>query len=129
VLLADVDNLADINQDHGILHGDAVLVEVAQLLKKLVRVSDVVGRTNSQDFMVLMPQTDEAGARMLAERVLQTVSQHHFITERLDLHVTVSIGLACATGADLTENLSLVARAETGLDRAKQAGKNRMEIV
>ncbi len=129
LLMIDVDNLADINHDHGILYGDAVLVEVAQVLKRLVRVSDVVGRCNSQDYMVLMPQTDEGGARLLAERIQQTVSQHHFVAEKLDLHVTVSIGGACAEGGDLTENLALVGRGEAALDRAKQTGKNRVDFT
>ena len=129
LVLIDVDNLADINYDHGILYGDAVLVEVAQVLKKLARVSDVVGRCNSQDYMLLLPQTDEAGARLLADRILQTVSQHHFVAEKLDLHVTVSIGVACSEGSDLTENLALVGRCEAALDRAKQAGKNRIELA
>lgn len=128
VMLVNVDNLAEINLDHGILYGDMVLVEISQLLKKLVRVSDVVGRSDTKDFIVLMPETDTEGVRNLADRVLQTVSQHHFVQDKLDLHVTVSIGAACSRGADLTENLSLVGRAEAALDRAKQAGKNRVEI-
>jgi two-component system cell cycle response regulator len=128
LMLIDVDNLADINNEHGILYGDMVLVEISQLLKKLVRVSDVVGRCDTQDFLVLMPQTDEAGARMLADRILQTVAQHHFVASKLDLHVTVSVGVACAPGGDLTENLALVGRGEGALDRAKQAGKNRVEM-
>ncbi len=128
VMLVDVDNLAEINHQHGILHGDAVLVETAQLLKKLSRAPDVLGRSDTQDFMLLMPQTDEAGARMLADRVLQTISEHHFVSQKLDLHVTASIGVACGEGGDLTENLALIGRAETALDRAKQAGKNRFEM-
>lgn len=128
VMLVDVDNLADINLDHGILYGDMVLVEISRLLKKLVRTSDVVGRSDTKDFMILMPETDEEGVRMLADRILQTVSQHHFVADKLDLHVTVSIGVGCATGTDLTENLALVGRAEGALDRAKQSGKNRVEV-
>ena len=128
LMLVDVDNLADINHDHGILYGDMVLVEIGQVLKKLVRVSDVVGRCDTQDFMILMPQTDEAGAKLLANRILLTISQHHFIADKLDLHVTASIGVACSAGGDLTENLALVGRGENALDRAKQAGKNRVEM-
>ncbi len=128
VMLVNVDNLSEINLDHGILYGDMVLVEISHTLKKLVRVSDVVGRSDTQDFIVLMPETDLEGARNLADRILQTIAQHHFIQDKLDLHVTVSIGVACAKGNDLTENLALVGRAEAALDRAKQAGKNRLEI-
>jgi GGDEF domain-containing protein len=48
--------------------------------------------------------------------------------EKLDLHVTVSVGVVCAAGNDLTENLALLGRAEIALQHAKRAGKNRAEV-
>jgi diguanylate cyclase (GGDEF)-like protein len=128
VLLVDIDNLKEINHQHGILMGDTVLVEVGQLLKKMLRGCDVIGRSNTQDFMLIVPQTDERGARILASRICQTISEHHFILEKLDLHVTVSVGVVCAAGNDLTENLALLGRAEIALQHAKRAGKNRAEV-
>lgn len=128
VLVADVDNLKEINQKHGILQGDAVLFEVGQSLKKLARATDVVGRYNTQDFLILLPQTDAKGARVLADRICKAISEHHFIAEKLDLHVTISVGGACASGTGLTETLALLGRAEAALERAKQAGKNRVEM-
>jgi diguanylate cyclase (GGDEF)-like protein len=128
VLLVDVDNLKEINRQYGILTGDNVLVEVGQLLKRMARAADIVGRSNTQDFMLLAPQTNADGARTLANRLLLTISEHHFIAEKLDLHVTASIGVASAAGADLAENLALLGHAEAALDRAKRAGKNRVEM-
>ncbi len=127
VLLIDVDNLREVNEKYGVLQGDAVLVEVGQILKSHSRAADVVGRSDTQDFMILVPHTEEAGARVMAERVVKTISEHHFLTEKLNLHLTVSAGFACARGNDLTENLALIGRAEGALDRAKQSGKNRVE--
>ena len=128
VLLVDVDNLKEINRQYGILTGDNVLVEVAQWIRKLARATDIVGRCDTQDFMILAPQTDLKGTRILAERVSQAIGEHHFIAKKLDLHVTVSVGAACAGGSDLSENLSLLGRGESALDRAKRAGKNRVEV-
>ncbi|MDE3089039.1 MAG: diguanylate cyclase [Chloroflexota bacterium] len=128
VLMVDVDNLEAINQKYGILTGDNVLVEVGRLVKAKARGSDIVGRADKQDFLVLAPQTDPMGARVLADRLRETISEHHFVAEKLDLHVTVSIGVACADGADLAENLALLGRAEGALDHAKRAGKNRVEV-
>jgi two-component system cell cycle response regulator len=128
VLLVDVDNLKDINRQYGILTGDNVLVEAAQWIRKLARATDIVGRCDTQDFMILAPQTDLKGVRILAERVSRAISEHHFIAEKLDLHVTVSVGAACAEGSDLSENLALLGRSEGALDRAKRAGKNRVEV-
>jgi diguanylate cyclase (GGDEF)-like protein len=128
VLLVDVDNLKEINRQHGILTGDNVLVEVGQLLRRLARAADILGRSDTQDFLIVAPQTDEKGARIVANRLLQAISEHHFIAEKLDLHVTASIGVAYSEGADLSENLALLGRAEGALDRAKRAGKNRVEV-
>lgn len=128
VLLVDVDNLKEINRQYGILTGDNVLVEVGQLLRRLARAADILGRSDTQDFLIVAPQTDEKGARIVANRLLQSICEHHFIAEKLDLHVTVSIGVAYSEGADLSENLALLGRAEGALDRAKRAGKNRVEV-
>jgi diguanylate cyclase (GGDEF)-like protein len=128
VLVIDVDNLKEINRQYGVLTGDNALVEMAQLLRREARGADIVGRSDTQDFMILSPQTDAKGARILGDRLVQSIAEHHFIAEKLDLHVTVSIGAACSAGADLSENLALLGRAEGALDRAKRAGKNRFEV-
>jgi len=128
LLLVDVDNLKEINHRHGIVTGDAVLVEVGEALKRLTRASDLVGRCDTQDFGVLAPQIDEHGAWELATRISAVISAHHFVLEKLDLHVTVSVGVASVPGSDLTENLALLARAENALQNAKRAGKNRVEV-
>lgn len=128
VLVIDVDNLKEINRQYGVLTGDNALVEMAQLLRREARGADIVGRSDTQDFMILSPQTDAKGARILGGRLVQSIAEHHFIAEKLDLHVTVSIGAACSAGADLSENLALLGRAEGALDRAKRAGKNRVEV-
>jgi two-component system cell cycle response regulator len=128
VLLVDVDNLKEINRQYGILTGDNVLVEVAQLLRKLARATDILGRCDTQDFMILAPQTDAKGTRILAQRLAHGIAEHHFVAEKLDLHVTVSVGAACAEEFDLSENLALLGRGEGALDRAKRAGKNRVEV-
>ena len=92
-----------------------------------MRKSEIVGRNDTQDFMIVAPHTNEYGARVLAERICKTIAEHHFILEKLDLHVTASIGFAATSGADISENLALVGRAEAALMHAKHSGKNRVE--
>ncbi len=128
VILVDVDNLKEINHEYGILTGDTVLIETGQLLFKMMRKCEIVGRNDVQDFLVIAPQTDETSARALAERIRQDIAEHHFILEKLDLHVTVSVGVAAVAGNDLGENLTLLGRAEGALAYAKRAGKNRVEM-
>jgi diguanylate cyclase (GGDEF)-like protein len=123
-----VDNLKEINRAHSILTGDSVLIETGQLLLKMVRKSEIVGRNDAHDFMLIVPQTSEAGARVLAERICQAIGEHHFILEKLDLHITVSVGVAATLSGDLAENLALLGRAQAALARAKRNGKNRVEV-
>ncbi len=128
VLLVDVDNLNEINRTHGILIGDSVLIETGQWLLKMMRYSEIVGRNERQDFLIIAPHTDETSVRARAEQIRRGMAEHHFVLDKFDLHVTVSLGVASAQGGDLAENLALLGRAETALDRAKRTGKNRVEV-
>ena len=127
VLLVDVGNLKEINHEYGILVGDSVLIEAAQMLYKAARRTDIIGRYDTQDFIVILPETNETGALNLANRVSQLMSKHKFLNGKLDLNVTVSVGVSGAAGSDLSENLALIGRAATALDQAKRAGNNRVE--
>jgi diguanylate cyclase (GGDEF)-like protein len=127
VLIVDIDNLKSINNQYGTLTGDNVLIETGQLIRKIARIADIVGRSDTKDFMVLAPETNELGAMALGNRIRRIISENHFVATRLDLHVTVSVGVATAEGNDLAENLALFGRAEAALERAKKAGKNRVE--
>lgn len=128
VLLVDVDNLHTINRAHGILTGDSVLIEMGQLLLGMTRRAEIIGRADRQDFMIIAPQTDAAGAHALAERVRKMIGEHHFVLKQLDLHVTVSVGVAANAQGDVADHLALLGRAEVALARAKRRGKNRVEV-
>ncbi|MBM3128576.1 MAG: diguanylate cyclase [Chloroflexi bacterium] len=128
VLLVDVDNLKAINRAHGILTGDSVLIETGQLLLAMLRRAEIVGRNETQDFMIIAPQTNLSGARDLARRIRQTIGAHHFVLKELDLHVTVSVGVAATSGGDVADNLALLGRAQVALTRAKRRGKDRVEV-
>lgn len=127
VLLVDVDNLAEINKQHGMLTGDSILVETAQILHKALRRTDLIGRYNQQDFILILPETPQENAMKLADRLHGVVGSAIFLSGKLDLHVTVSVGVAGAEGTDLAENLSLIGRAASALETAKHTGKNRVE--
>ncbi|MBI3537192.1 MAG: diguanylate cyclase [Chloroflexi bacterium] len=126
VVLVDIDNLTEVNQRYGVLQGDEVLMELGQMLKKLARTTDVLGRYDAQDFILLTPQTDAQGAHILADRICTMTASHVFGVDQFK--ITVSVGVASSAGKDLTENLSLVGRSAAALDRAKQSGKNRVEV-
>lgn len=73
VVLFDLDHFKQINDTHGHLVGDQVLVDVAACLKENTRVGDVIARYGGDEFVLLLPDTDEESARMIAERVLRSV--------------------------------------------------------
>lgn len=127
VLLVDVDNLRSINRTHSILTGDCVLIEIGQLLLRMTQRAEIVGRAERQDFMIIAPQTDPPDAQALAERICQIIGAHHFV-EKLNLHVTVSIGVAANAQGDVADHLALLGRAEVALAHAKRRGKHRVEV-
>jgi len=120
VVLVDIDHFKAVNDGFGHLMGDRVLVAVARLLKADARCHDTVGRWGGEEFLIICPETDAAGALALAQRLCGTMRAHCFETSRCH---TVSIGVAQWKAADTGE--SLVRRADTALYKAKTSGRNR----
>jgi diguanylate cyclase len=128
LLLVDIDNFKLINDSYGHLVGDKVLRFVASTMKKNIKGNDVVARFGGEEFAVILPHTDLAGAYTVAEQIRQAIS-----SSRLkDLHtgkaysrVTVSVGIAGYGRNDLPNEL--VERADQALYAAKNGGRNRVE--
>ena len=117
--MADVDHFKDYNDAHGHQAGDEVLRRVANLLADSVRGDTLVARYGGEEFALIVPTCDLAVTRDLAERLRVQIAA------KLD-GITISIGV-CAYGPASPESAqSLVARADAALDRAKNAGRNRV---
>ena len=125
VLSIDLDYFKKINDTHGHIIGDRVLVEVAGLIGKALRVSDHIARFGDEEFVVLLPETGLDRALQIAERILKAVRASG--THGLPAY-TVSIGVACQSSPE--ENLDgLLLRADQALYRAKDGGRDRIEIA
>lgn len=122
VAMVDIDRFKDVNDTRGHQVGDGVLRAVAGRLGANARDADSIGRYGGEEFLILMPRTDLEGAATYAERVRAAVER--LPLEDLDLHVTVSIGVAAYSGGTLLE---LVDRADRKLYQAKDNGRNRVE--
>ncbi|MBN7798551.1 diguanylate cyclase [Parahaliea mediterranea] len=119
VLLADVDHFKQINDVHGHLMGDDVLREIARILQRGIRHTDRVGRWGGEEFLVLCPDTDAEGARILAEKVRAAVAAGDYPA---GVAVTVSVGVAAARGdLDADQFLQI---ADRQLYRAKAGGRD-----
>ena len=129
LLLVDVDHFKRVNDSHGHLIGDEVLRALAAELRQQVRESDVVGRFGGEEFTVLLPRTDDAGACRIAERLRASAARLSvpLAGPAAPVGVTVSIGVAVLGphGRDLFE---LLAAADAALYRAKDAGRNQVRV-
>jgi two-component system cell cycle response regulator len=124
VLMLDIDHFKRVNDAAGHEAGDVVLCEFAHRLQRLPRMEDVVGRWGGEEFLALLPDTDLAGAQLLAQRTLAAIAAQPFaLPDGTALNITVSIGCA----VDVTHDTDkLVARADSALYEAKTAGRNRV---
>ena len=122
----DLDFFKAINDRHGHAMGDRVLVDVAGVMRGVLRDSDAVARFGGEEFVVLLPESQQARAELLAQRIQAALRQ-----PRPDAslpHYTLSIGIACQVAED--ESLdSMLQRSDRALYRAKQLGRNRVEVA
>ncbi len=125
-LMLDIDHFKKVNDDHGHLAGDAVLRDVARLLKDALRTVDSVGRYGGEEFLVILPHTPPEEARRTAERIRQQIGQHVFRAGTKELRITVSVGVATWGPGDLRSPEGLIREADQALYRAKQEGRNRV---
>ncbi len=128
LLLLDIDHFKKVNDTRGHAAGDAVLKGVAQVLLKVARRSDVVARWGGEEFVIALPQTGEAGARIAAERVRRAIAaSSHPAPEGDPLVVTASIGVASSESPWKAEGL--IGAADAAMYAAKARGRNRVEIL
>jgi diguanylate cyclase (GGDEF)-like protein len=127
LLMVDIDNFKMINDTHGHLVGDSVLVQVAQIFNKLLRTMDVAGRYGGEEFLIILGQTDIRKAMLTAERIRKAVEQYPFVYQDVELHITISAGVAGIKSVRDTDN-SLIGRADTALYEAKGKGRNRVVL-
>lgn len=125
VLVIDLDLFKHINDRYGHLAGDAVLRDVSRRWTQRLRGGDVLARLGGEEFMVIADDTDDAGARTLAEDLRRAAADAPVRHERDDIDVTVSIGVHCHVASEATPTFdSMIAAADGALYRAKSAGRN-----
>ncbi len=124
LVMIDIDHFKTINDTHGHQTGDRVLETLAQRVRERLRASDILCRWGGEEFMVLLPETDLAGALQMAESLRQAI-------ERMDFpeveRVTISLGVAQLHAEESFTELAM--RVDNALYAAKEGGRNRVEVA
>lgn len=128
-LAIDLDHFKSINDTHGHVAGDIVLREFGALLVHTARAGDIVARAGGEEFLVLLPDTDLAGAQRAAVRLCDSVRTHPFLVNGKRMHLTISIGVAStsAIGNDPTGR-TMIERADEALYDAKRSGRDGAKV-
>ncbi len=127
LLMIDADDFKRFNDTHGHIAGDRALAEFGDLLRSRVREVDLVARYGGEEFSVVLPETDAAGAFVVAEKIREAVAHHEFEDAEgtRGPRLTVSVGVATFP-AHAQDRESLLRQADGALYSAKHGGKNRV---
>ena len=125
VVLTDIDHFKSINDTYGHPVGDQVLRRVAAVLAGRARKVDIVARYGGEEFVLVLPDTDAAGAEAFANRLREEIADLALSSEHGNFKVTISMGIA-EYPRDGSERLELIERADQALYWCKEHGRNRV---
>jgi len=126
LLMIDIDHFKRVNDTYGHQAGDVVLVGLGRHLMEYARVNDRVYRYGGEEFAILLPETELAGASLFAQRLCEAIANKPYdLSDGTQLPITVSIGVAsCPDHADTAQ--TLISAADKALYTAKQTGRNQI---
>ena len=128
VIMTDIDNFKHFNDTYGHNCGDIVLKEVALIIQKLIRPTDIAARYGGEEFCVMLPSTTPKQAKTIADRIRSHVEKTVTDYEGMKLSITLSLGVACYDpDLDISAKY-LIDRADKAMYRSKQEGKNRVSV-
>lgn len=131
VVMMDVDDFKKLNDEHGHLMGDRVLRSIAHVIKSQMRGVDTAARYGGEEIALILPRTEMVAAYNVGERIRAAIAEQRVTTDSEPpkvLGVTASFGIASYPESRAKSGEDLVRRADRALYRAKQTGKNRVEL-
>ncbi|MES9853643.1 MAG: diguanylate cyclase [Candidatus Thiodiazotropha sp. L084R] len=127
MLMVDLDHFKVINDTHNHITGDEVLRHVVKSLNDVIRGQDILVRYGGDEFLLLLPETDEKGALILASSIRKMVADDVYEREHPRVSITVSIGVSSIDGEDKSYH-DIVVRADQALYQAKRTGRNKVVL-
>jgi hemerythrin len=122
-IVIDADNFKEVNDNYGHDAGDRVLISLANTLSKSFRTDDIVSRIGGDEFLIICPDTDGKGGKLIAENTLETVSHLRVPTGQPPWIGSISVGVACRK-PEMQCFEDLIKAADVAVYAAKTAGKN-----
>jgi two-component system, cell cycle response regulator len=129
VVFLDLDHFKQVNDTHGHAAGDEVLRQAASTMRAILRPYDLVGRYGGEEFVVVLPGCDAAGAGAAAERLRAAVAGAAIGIGGVLVRITCSLGIAVGDSASGWDGDRLLSAADAALYRAKRAGRNRIMVA
>ena len=130
LILLDADHFKRLNDTYGHLAGDAALIQLAEIIKKRIRDTDVLCRYGGEEFTIIMPQTHQQQAYVSAEHIRILVAKTPVNHDNTVIDMTISLGISSYTGHEkqaCTREL-LIAQADKALYEAKHSGRNKVML-
>jgi len=128
LMMVDVDHFKKINDTYGHSVGDSVLIHVTRLMNSCIRASDWLGRYGGEEFLVIASESPSSDAIRVAERLRRAVADNPFTSGDLTISPTISIGIANSHLIVSPTAEALVRIADSALYRAKDKGRDRIEV-
>ncbi len=126
MLMLDIDHFKSVNDRYGHAVGDEAIIMVGRACTEHKRGPDIVGRIGGEEFAILLPETDLAQAKIVADRLCSRISRETLTTPKVDFNVTVSIGIAAAS-LSMSAFDVLMLSADQALYQSKADGRNRAQ--
>jgi diguanylate cyclase (GGDEF)-like protein len=124
ILFGDIDFFKKINDTYGHAAGDAVLINISNILNTEKREIDQVARWGGEEFLILLPETDVTGAVQHGNKIREMISAKPFIHEGQEINITMSFGVSIYNGDTSIEKT--IDRADQRLYLAKESGRNKV---
>ena len=128
VIMLDVDHFKRVNDTYGHRVGDEVIRSVVACCRSSIREIDFLGRYGGEEFMILAQEVDDQMALLLAERLRENIENMSITTDKGEISVTVSFGIAVIR-EEMVDVAALINRADAALYEAKRAGRNRVAVA
>lgn len=125
LIMFDLDYFKKINDTYGHPNGDLVLMNIAHVVQNTVRPSDIVARYGGEEFAVILPETDETGLKIFAERLRRSVERMVTLIDRQEIQVSISVGGTCCTAdGNKIDKKNFIDTADRALYASKNNGRN-----